>query len=422
MIGTMPIPVVRGKHSAHLVAYQSVVPAKLLKAILGHDPSVAFKKLPEEVRGIYEKVQRKTDADRRKRGAAYVRERMLPDSKWIGAFPAISVCVQEPQKFKPYDLEEPEAGVLSLSSDPTNVRVLVDGLGRAASLLGVINDQDEKLEVRKATGELYLAVTIFAPVETASPLTIEEMQQVFHDFNVLASPVGKGMAIDLDHSDPYVIFANELAAAPVFANHGGIDHRDPSVKQGSGKIATKISLVKFLRAALEGPGPHVDHYTQRLENPNLTLTTLSAKKAEIEAFLNDLANEMGVSFYDAEGIHLTSPGWIALGLVYHDVYLKVAGKLGPEGQKIMVKRIATIDWSTANPDYLSFLGQQAQERDGSPSIDAKGRPNLKWYGGSKAFYNLASYIRYKIGVDALLEGEQYGTTVDFNVLFRQAAA
>ena len=79
MIGTMPIPVVRGKHSAHLVAYQSVVPAKLLKAILGHDPSVPFKKLPDEVREIYEKVQRKTDADRRKRGAAYVRDRMLPD-------------------------------------------------------------------------------------------------------------------------------------------------------------------------------------------------------------------------------------------------------------------------------------------------------------------------------------------------------
>ena len=147
--------------------------------------------------------------------------------------------MQEPQKFKPYDLEEPEAGILSLSSDPTNVRILVDGLGRAASLLGVINDQDEKPEVRKATGELYLAVTIFAPVETASPLRIEEMQQVFHDFNALASPVGKGMAIDLDHSDPYVILANELAVAPVFANHGGIEHRAQSVKKGSGKIATR---------------------------------------------------------------------------------------------------------------------------------------------------------------------------------------
>src|SRR3984885_15758987 len=112
MIGTMPPPVVRGEHATHLAAYQSVVPAKLLKAILGHDPSVAFKKLPEEVRGIYEKVQRKTDADRRKRGAAYVRERMLPDSKWIGAFPAVSGGGQEPQKLTPYPLEEPEASVL----------------------------------------------------------------------------------------------------------------------------------------------------------------------------------------------------------------------------------------------------------------------------------------------------------------------
>jgi hypothetical protein len=181
-------------------------------------------------------------------------------------------------------------------------------------------------------------------------------------------------------------------------------------------------VVKFLRAALEGPGPHVDHYTERLESPNLTLATLSAKKVEVEAFLNDLAREMGAAFYYAESIHLTSPGWIALGLVYHDVYSTVAEKLGPEGRTIMVKRIAAIDWSTANPDYLSFLGQQAQEKDGSPSIDAKGRPTVKRYGGSKAFYNLASYVRYKIGVDALLDGEQYGSTVDFNVLFRQVAA
>ena len=180
--------------------------------------------------------------------------------------------------------------------------------------------------------------------------------------------------------------------------------------------------MKFLRAALEGPGPHVDHYTQQLDNPNLTLTTLSAKKAEVEAFLNELANAMGAAFYAAENIHLTSPGWIALGLVYHDVYSTVAEKLGSEGQNIMVKRIASIDWSTANPDYPNFLGQQAQEKDGSPSIDAKGRPTLKWYGGAKAFYNLASYVRYKIGVDALLDRQQYGTTVDFSVLFRQAAA
>jgi hypothetical protein len=226
----------------------------------------------------------------------------------------------------------------------------------------------------------------------------------------------------LDHSDPYVLLANELAVAPVFANHGGLDHRSQSLKKGSDKIATKISIVKFLRAALEGPGSHVDHYTDQLDKPNLTLSTMEAKKAEVETFLDQLTNTMGSAFYDPAGIHLTSPGWIALGLVYYDIFVALAAKLGHEGQATMIKRIGLIDWSTSNPEFFKFLGQQALEKDGSPSLDAKGRPVIKSHGGSKAFYNLAAYIRYKIGLDKLLDGEQYGAPVDFKSLLSNPVA
>jgi hypothetical protein len=61
--------------------------------LLGHDPrSKNWKRLPDDLRQIYEYLQRKTDKNRRESIAAYIEERLGPDSIAIGAFPAISIA------------------------------------------------------------------------------------------------------------------------------------------------------------------------------------------------------------------------------------------------------------------------------------------------------------------------------------------
>ena len=65
----------------------------------------------------------------------FVKERMLEGSPWIGAFPALSICVRDAQKFEANG-EGPD-GELLFSASPSNIRVLSDGLGRVSALLGI---------------------------------------------------------------------------------------------------------------------------------------------------------------------------------------------------------------------------------------------------------------------------------------------
>jgi hypothetical protein len=407
----IPIPAVKGNHGPRLTIYQTTVPVADIEALLGHDPSGGWKKIPHEhVREIYEKVQRpKIESDRIKRGRTYVKDRIIPANGiagWIGAFPALAVVVQEPQTFKPDSDLKANVGVLEFSASAGNVRILADGMGRVATLLSVANDRNETKELRDAVAAISVAVTIFAPASGTPPLRVEEMQQLFHDFNVLAAPVGKGMAIDLDHSDDYVRLVNELIVHPVFANHGGVDVRAQTIGKNSKAVATKISLVKFARAALEGPGSHVDHYTDTVDDPNLTNQTMHSHLRNVSWFLDKLTVAMGDRFYDKQSIHLTAPGWIALGLVFHNIFFDAGTKLDQTGRETMVKRVADIDWTTKNADWFKFYGQQPLDKaTGAPAIEADGRPVIKGYGGGKAFYNISAYVRYKIGLDKLLDDD-----------------
>jgi hypothetical protein len=51
-----------------------------------------------------------------------------------------------------------------------------------------------------------------------------------------------------------------------------------------------------------------------------------------------------------------------------------------------------------------------------------GAPVLRMYGGSKAFYNLAGYIRHKIGLTPLLIQPQFGNPDNFEVVLGQERA
>lgn len=413
-----PVPAVTGKHSDRLVVAQTIAPLGNIQSLLGHDPRSPWKNAPAEVRLVYEQVQRKTDKDRKQRLRAYYQDRMATPHAWIGGLPAIAIGIQNPQDFEPYDPKRPEAGVLQVDTAPTNLRIMIDGIGRASAALDMLDDPTVPETVKEVLRKLHIAVSMYMPQAGQTPLTVDEMGQLFHDFNVLQASVGKGMAIDLDKSDVYVRLAERLGVHDVFKSNGGMDQRGSNSPR-KGCLVTKITVVKFIRAGVEGPGSHVDHYTDSVATPNLTYGNMTLHEQRLADYLSTIAKQMGSAF-NAEGmIHLTTPGWIALGLVYHDIFhadLKVT--LTDQEREKFVARIGKIDWSTGNPDFLKFLGAHAVDKaTGQPAIDpTTGKPLLRMFGGSKAFYNLAGYIRYRIGLVDLLKEPQFGNPDNFELL------
>jgi hypothetical protein len=343
---------------------------------------------------------------------------MVSDGAWVGGLPAIAIGIQNPQEFEPHDPKRPQAGVLQIDTSPSNLRLLIDGLARVSAALDMLGDPAVPAWQKEALKKLYIPVTIYMPHTGSEALTVEEMGQLFHDFNVLGESVSKGMAIDLDQSDIYVQLVQRLSNDPIFTNNGGVDQRGAATPR-KGTLVTKITLVKMARAAIEGPGSHVDHYTDSVGSPNLQSTNLTEHQLRLANFLELIAKQMGPLFSKPGSILLSTPGWIALGLVYHDIYsgnLKV--ELSEGEKEKFVTRIGKIDWSPSNPDFLKFLGSQATDKTtGKPAIDPQtGHPVLRMFGGSKAFYNLAGYIRYKIGLTDLLTEPQFGNPENFEML------
>ena len=123
-------------------------------------------------------------------------------------------------------------------------------------------------------------------------------------------------------------------------------------------------------------------------------------------------------------ILLSTPGWIALGLVFHDIFHgKLKMDLSEADRDKFVARIGKIDWSPANPDFSKFLGSPVLDKaTGIPVIDPNtGGPTLRLFGGSKAFYNLAGYIRFKIGLSDLLTEPPFGNPENFELLLGPAS-
>jgi len=419
----IPVPAVRGRYGDRIDIFSTTISVSEIYTLLGHDPrSNKWKVLPEELRSTYEKLQRKTTKARRESTERYITHRIGPKSYCIGAFPAIAIGVSEPQEFKPAWPDDPDRenfGTLMFVATPENRRILLDGLGRVSAAMDLWLDSSQPEEIRRFAGSMSLPVTIFAGTKERGELTIEHLGQLFHDFNVLGVPVSKGQAIDLDHSDIYIGLVNSLADLPVFKNNGGIDHRATKLGVNSKNLAVKSALLKFARAAMEGPGAHVDHIRDQIDNPNLTPDTLWDAITSIEDFLNHLQASMGPHFTNHTYIHLSNPGWVALGLLYHDLYVVLSDKITEQARATYVDRLGKIDWSPSNPDFLEFLGTAKLGDDGTPVTDQSGKKEIgRFYGGQRAFYNLAAYLRYKLGLDKMLPQEitTAGSPENFAVL------
>jgi hypothetical protein len=197
----LPVPAIAGKHSDRLMTAQTIAPFGHIQQLLGHDPRSPWKSVAPELREVYEKVQRKTDKERKTKLRSYILDRMVRRRTWIGGLPAVAIAVQFPQEFDPSDPKHPEAGFLRMDTSPTNLRVMIDGIARVSAALDTLADREAPQELKEALQGLYIPVTLYMPHVGQDPLSLEELGQLFHDFNVLQATVSKGTAIDLDRSD-----------------------------------------------------------------------------------------------------------------------------------------------------------------------------------------------------------------------------
>lgn len=419
----LKLPVIKCDSTTRAAVYQTGVALHAIVPWLltGHDPrSQNWNSLPPVVQNLYLKLQRKTTKARRDSAKAYVVNRMSPRSKWIGAFPALVVGMPLSQEFKSLGQEDFEQmGVLKVKNDLKHPNVVLDGLGRLTAYLDTL--EEEGVDLADWASNITVPLTIIAG-QNGATLTDEEMGQLFHDLNTLQVPVSKGQAIDLDRSDLYVITTNEIGALDIIQQFGGMDSRAVSIGKNSDVWTTKTILLKAVRAAAEGPGGHVDHVRDKLSNPWLT--------PENTKVLVDRFHECLETFVDATGgvpetdtVLRTAAWWVAFGLILHDVYASHEGAMiGDDLRERFLRRMGAIDWGLGNPEF-QFLGASVQEKERKTGnfkpkpVDEEGREVInRFYGGSKAYYNLAAFIRQKIGLREIVPnyGGDYGTSVTFD--------
>jgi len=344
----LSIPSVRGHFGMEsLYTFQTQISPDQIIDLLGHDPrNENRKKLSEELRELYSKIQRKLSTPRRDQVVGYLEDRLLESGK-PGAFPAICVGMTQPPIFEPGTGVYPDMGILKMDTSVRNTRILLDGLGRVSGSLEFIENNP------KAKGAFSIPLTIFAPHEKHSGgLTLLELGQLFFDFNFRVHPISKAHAMKLDQSDLYLMLCNDLGKSRVIELHGGMEVGRQSLGSKSTGIVVQQVLLRFVRGACEG-GKFQKSNKEVAKNPNLTRDAYQDIAHNLESFIELFAEELGEKFGDRQFLHLSSVGWQALGLVAHDLYFKLP-ELDSVERTRFIQKIARLDWSRQNKEMIKI--------------------------------------------------------------------
>jgi DNA-sulfur modification-associated len=382
---SLPVPAIAGHFGEVLETFVVQVAADQIRDLLGHDPRPEhWKMLTPDQRELYEYLQRKTAKPRRIAMQSYIVNRIGPDPLAIGALPALCVGVTKPVRFTSTSEEWSNMGVLKLSMSST--RVLLDGLAR---FCGAVDIAEQEYPI----GDWFaFPVTIYAPSEAKGIFTPMELGQLFHDFNVLQQPVPAAHAMALDQADPYITTANKLGESDIVKRHGGMEIRSASLGKKSTALVTQNMLVRFVYAATEGKIYRVGAKPadRRYRGKELVGSTIT----QLQIFLSLLADNMGERFSERTSLHMTTHGWQALGLIFHDLNVTLNGKFTGEVQSDIISKIADIDWSRENPEWLSFMCYK--------EITAAGEEQIKINRGGSLVFKLRDYLRDRSELNILL--------------------
>lgn len=336
---------------------------------MGHDPrSRHWKKLDPELEDIYSQLQRTTTSERLRSIQTYVRKRFTEQAVILGAFPAISVAVKRHMRFDTFSDDNNDvagAGTLHLDLDKSNARIVLDGLARVSGVIELVelaNHEELSAEDRQALVDLLdqfsLPLIIFAPRQADEPLDLREMRQLFADFNFKQTSISPTMAMARDSSDIYIEATRRFADRDVIKSHGGMETKSASLGAKSTALVVLQNLVRFMRGAAEG-----DRFTEAKTNVDLEDDVRRLKEENLdsfvnsaEAFLSGMAEAMGsVRFKDTKNsVHLSGPGWGALGVVFHDLDTTLSVK----DLHTMGTKLGEIDWQRSAPFWADAMRER----------------------------------------------------------------
>ncbi len=394
------IPAIQGQFGPRVLTYTTQLPIAAIETILGHDPrSGNWKRLPDDLSYIYGHLQRATTKARLDGIMRYIRYRFIERPIVIGAFPAISVAVQNPTTFKPYEgVPETGAGVLEFDLSRRNNRVLVDGLGRVGAALELLDmsEDTELLEnprtaLRKLLNETSLPTVFYVPAKDTPAFTPEEMEQLFHDFNFKATRVPERVAIALDHSDLYIGLTRQLGTSSLIQRLGGMEFRSASLGKKSTAIVVQQNLLRFVRGGAEGERFLEGTTRSELATPNLNEETLDLCEEQMGKFLAAVIEGMGEEkFKERDRLHLTSPGWGTLGILFHDLVVR----LKVPDYEAAARKIGSIDWDRSNPLWADIV-RERMDKDGNVILGLAA-------GGAQSRRFLTRKFRELLNIDKVL--------------------
>jgi DGQHR domain-containing protein len=396
---TARIPAVQGQFGPRLVTYTTQLPAGAIETILGHDPRYRqWKQLPDDLHYIYQHLQRATTKARLDSIIRYIRFRFAEGAIIPGAFPAISIAVQNNAPFEVAENMDAGIGTLHFDLSRRNLRVVVDGLGRASAALELV-EQSERADLPpearesllKLLKEFALPTVFYMPAPGSPPLSLDEMQQLFHDFNFKVTAVPPRVAIALDHSDLYIGLTNRLGNSDTIQKYGGMEYKAASLGKKSTAIVVQQNLLRFVRGATEGERFLEGSNNADIEDPTLNEETLSYYEDSLGSFIEAFSDSMGEQrFKDREALHLTSPGWGALGIIFNDlvVRLKVPDYVSA------ARRIGELDWHRSAEVWSEIVREKA-DKEGNTVLGLAG-------GGAQTRRFITSVIREKLGLLELL--------------------
>jgi DGQHR domain-containing protein len=401
---TTNFPAMQGVVGTRLVTYSTQLPAEAIEGFLGHDPrSRHWRKLPGDVEAIYKHVQRVTKDSRLTALADYIETRCSPDAPVLGAFPAVSIAVQRHINFRPIDADKhPGVGNIEVDMSARNARIVVDGLGRLSAVLEILertydNDLDkaEQMRLSNLLSNFSVPVIIYAPHPDASELSRDEMGQLFFDFNFKVARVSDAHAIALDKSDPYIVATNQLAfESKAISQNGGMELRSASLGKKSTALVVQQVLLRFVRGSMEGNAFQESNKAMVPKNPNLTLRNLRDRVEALADFVDAFASAMGEKFTkDRKSLHLSAPGWQALGIIYNDLVFRLSV---PDVNRAAVA-LGRIDWSRSSELWKELVMEK---------IGPDGQELVLRTAGASAKREIVAILRREVGIHSLMRNEE----------------